>query len=129
MSREVQIVSWCDGDHEEATEAEVERVVSLDGGKAILLDLCEACDNEVFENLVWLMERGVEAAKVAPQRPHKPAFRTREGAWKGKDRTDCPEKDIDPRTGKPYVANNRKALQSHLKQKHDKKLSDYDWSA
>jgi hypothetical protein len=139
MSKEVQIVPWCDGDHEEAVRAEVERTVAVDGSKTILLDLCQPCD-KLFEDLSWLMERGVQADKVREPRRRKASEvrpvaetpRKRKGRQPppGAKRVDCQEPScLDPRTGEPYMAPTRSALGQHIKQKHHKLLSDYDWTA
>jgi len=142
VSREVQIVRWCDGrDHEGPTRATVERTVSVDGGRIILLDLCEPCDKLVQEVLA-LMESGIEAAKVMDPTPpprgnrkgRPPGIPTseKEDAARaarrqqihdeGQDRTDC----LEPGCG--YEGPTRSALGQHINSSHPgKKLSDYNW--
>ena len=109
-----------------------ERVVSLDGGKPVLLDLCEPHD-KVFADVATLMERGATVGKSdRPSRSRKAASpdgtteprRSQNGRLipPGSDRTDCVEPDCG------YVSPTRSALGQHVKQKHGKKLSDYDWT-
>lgn len=137
MSKEVQVVSWCDGDHEAQERAVMERIVTVDGGKPVVLDLCERCD-KVMGDLLTLMERGAPADGSKPKRQHRktpgPYQSTGSG---GRVRVlaadmpmDCREPGcVDPRTGVAYVAPTRSALGQHVKQKHHKLLSDYDWTA
>lgn len=135
MSREVMILSWCDGDHEDKVRAEVERVVTLDGKRPRLVDLCRSCD-KLFTDVEWLLDRGADAEEVTePKRretrehPQRTAKRKPRRPPVGSDRVDCQEPGcIDPRTGEQYVAPTRTALGQHVKSKHDKRLSDYDWS-
>jgi hypothetical protein len=132
MARELQLVTWCDGDHETDVRATVVRTLSVDGGKPVLLDLCEPCDKAVQDVLV-LMDAGVYADKalVAPGSRPPRAVRAVPDAQPepsksqradGRDRTDCVE------DGCGYVAPTRSALGQHVKQKHETKLSNYDWT-
>lgn len=128
MSREVKVVAWCDGGHGDQVEATVERVVSVDGGTATLLDLCASCD-ETVQAVLDLMSEGVAADTVAAPAPRRrpgtgtPPARRRGVAphrADGRDRRDCPECE--------YVGPTRSALGQHLRSRHDAKFSDYTWS-
>ena len=141
MARELKLVVWCDGDHEEDTPSTVVRTLTVDTSKSVLLDLCDVCDKAV-QDVLTLMEQGVLADKVitAPAtRVHRPAAtRAPRGSnpggkpsttpgWEpvredGRDRRDCLEPDCG------YVGATRSALGQHILQKHGGKLSDYDWT-
>ncbi len=134
MARELVLRSWCDGDHDEDVAAVVARTITVDRGEPIVLDLCEVCDKTV-RDLLHLMGHGVPAkqAIVAPGErpfrgrgerinPRKPSEipggePTRAD---GRDRRDCPECD--------YIGATRSAMGQHLKVKHGKKFTDYDWT-
>lgn len=128
MSRELKLITWCDGEHgDEDVRATVVRTLAVDGDKPVLLDLCEVCDKTV-QDLMVFMERGVPASKAvsAPQTRGRKADTLPVKAVAprpradGKDRVDCPECE--------YVGNTRSALGQHLKTRHEKKFSDYDWT-
>jgi hypothetical protein len=129
VTRELKLVLWCDGEHDEDVEAVMSRTVSVDGGKPMLLDLCETCD-KVVQDMIAFMDRGVLASKAVAM-PHarvrKSALlpvRERAGTGRvdGKDRTDCPEE------GCGHVSPTRSALGAHVKTAHGTKIRDYDWS-
>lgn len=65
MSRTVVVQKWCDGEHDEPAEATAERVVAVDGGRPVLLDLCAEHD-KFIEDLTVLMASGVDAAAAEP---------------------------------------------------------------
>lgn len=133
MSRELKLVTWCDGDHDGDVSATVVRTLTVDGSKPVLLDLCEVCD-KIVEDLLVFMERGVQANKalvasgrVRKQLPTRAPERTRTVPEQavptradGRDRVDCPECD--------YVARTRGALGQHLRSRHSKTTTDYDWT-
>ena len=76
MSREVIIVRWCDGVHEQPEQAVVEHQVSIDGRKTRVIDLCSVCE-DTFAPIERLVDRGVLAAKMEPvSRPVKVRTRT-----------------------------------------------------
>jgi hypothetical protein len=131
------LVVWCDGDHEEDTPSAVVRTLTVDGGKPVLLDLCDVCDKAV-QDVVTLMEQGVLADKAIAAPPTHRQARVPRGTnpggkpsttpgWvpvreDGRDRRDCVEPDCG------YVGATRSALGQHILQKHGGKLSDYDWT-
>lgn len=130
MARELRLITWCDGDHDEDVPATTVRTLTVDGGKPVLLDLCDVCD-KIVQDMVVFMERGVLASKAiatpAARVPRTAALPTRAAPEQavptradGKDRVDCQDCD--------YVGRTRSALGQHLKSKHDKKFSDYDWT-
>lgn len=151
MSKEVTITAYCDGDHETKVLAVIERTLSVDDGTPMLVDLCETCDKAV-QDIQVLMRQGIAASKVnppaPPKRKRKSASRptpkpeseqspqaqyltglSREERERMAQIKECREPDcIDPRTGETYVAPTRSALGQHVKQKHGKLLSDYDWT-
>lgn len=117
--KQVTIVAFCDGSHDDLVPSTVERTVQIDGSKPVVLDLCGECDKAILA-LLMLMENGavVKAkAKVgdAPVKPKKQAAakpQTEDVA----DRT-CPE------CGR--VAVNRTALGQHTRTQHGKGLKAY----
>jgi hypothetical protein len=123
VARELKLVSWCDGEHHEDEEvpAVVARTLSVDGGKPMLLDLCETCD-KVVRDLIVFMDRGLLASRavsVPGVRKSDLPTRVTTVVGGGKDRTDCPECG--------HVSPTRSAMGAHLKTKHQKKIRDYDW--
>jgi hypothetical protein len=130
MSKEVQIISWCDGDHEEDTPAAVERELSLDRSKPVLLDLCETCDKQV-QDLQELMQQGVlveraETQLRAGRRIRKaPEASDRSYPEPVEERT-CPDKNcFSGVDGGPLIAASRQALSSHTRKMHGKRFADY----
>ena len=130
MSKEVQILSWCDGlwhGDVDREPAKVERRLSLDGEES-LADLCEKCDRALDE-FRELINRG--APPKGRKKPGPKVGRTRVPVedYESDPMRTCKEPDcIDPRTGKQYLAPTRSALGQHVKQRHDKLLADYDWT-
>lgn len=117
MSKEIKIVAWCDGDHEDDdTIATVERLIWMDQGKPILLDLCDTCD-KVMQDLQELMSRGVVADKTMVTPIKKPVWAENPDTPE-KDRT-CPDGDCG------FVAVTRQALGKHVRSKHGKSFKDY----
>lgn len=140
MSKEVQVVAWCDGEHDERVPATVERRGPLDG-ETYLLDLCERCDRAYAR--AWAQVQEWLARGVSEGRARKSPY-PKNRAPRGQGTTPppspefdtpfmrtCQEPDcIDERTGVRYVAPTRSALGQHVKVKHDnKRLADYDWSS
>ena len=126
MARELKLITWCDGDHEEDVPSTTVRRLSVDGGPTILLDLCDVCD-KVVQDVFVLMDSGVPESKAIFEPTPTPRKRTpstppttKPIRADGRDRRDCPECD--------YIGNTRSAMGQHLKQKHHKQLSDFDWS-
>lgn len=118
MSKQIQILAFCDGDHEQDTPATVERTLSLDG-KPWVNDLCERCDRQFIWPLLSLSEAGAEP----PDPPPRPS-RSRKGIGGAKPRnlpTVCPDCG--------YECPTRSALGQHVKAKHGKVLADYDWDS
>ena len=86
--KHIQIVSYCDGTHEERVRSTIERTLSIDGSKNILLDLCETCDKQV-QDLQALMERGTVADEARAAKAKDQPARRRQPA-SPEDRYDCP---------------------------------------
>lgn len=105
--KQIQVLSYCDGlAHHEPVPSTVERVVSVDGRKAVLLDLCDQCD-KLFADLFALMEHGTEVetkTKTKTVKPHQAS-------------TKCPECGA--------VSINRNSLGQHTRSQHKKGLKDY----
>jgi hypothetical protein len=136
MSKQVEIKAWCDNHGEgEAVPATVERIVNIDpAGKVskVLVDLCEPCDKEVTGFLAHIQEIGVRVPTSG--RPKAPAAQA--AATSSSTRVRRPSSEIKEDTpdlyrtcpvcqGKPSVT--RSAMGQHLYQKHDARLSDWDW--
>jgi hypothetical protein len=136
VSKEVQIVAWCDGEHSgEVVLATVEREVSLDKGPPIVLDLCDVCD-KVVQDLQALMGRGVRV-RHQPRRSHTkidPGKGPKPGPdgpvvepWsEPEEERTCPdERCTGGEDGGAYVAPTRSALNQHVRKIHHTKFADY----
>lgn len=104
--REVQVVAWCDNAHTSQVRATHERRLSVDGGKVVLLDLCEACDSTFVRDVMPYAERGAPVDKV-----------TLAAVDASANSTTCPECG--------FVSKSRGALGQHLSKKHSKGFKDY----
>lgn len=121
--REVIIVPWCDGHDDIKVEATVERTISIDGCKPVLLDLCDQCDKDVII-VSELMSRGV-LAENPKRKPRKPKVQQFEGA-------DEPYPFVggeDPKTTTicricGHDSPTRSALGAHVKTKHSMGLKE-----
>ena len=119
--KHIQVIAFCDGEHEERTRAVTERTIKIDGGEPVLLDLCEPCDKPFLDMLV-LMERGavVERTKGPKgKRSGTPSRETRPSRLPGMDVTNltCPECG--------HVSPSRSALGQHTRSRHGKGLKEY----
>ena len=120
---------WCDGEHEGDVPATVTRTLVLDGGDPYLLDLCEPCDKAV-QDIAVLMERGVLASQAitAPGSTRTRVVpRPRKGV--GGRTASVMKNSVAWRTCPVcgHEAPTRSANGQHLKQNHEKKLSDFNW--
>jgi hypothetical protein len=115
--KEVIVRAWCDGDfapHDDPVEATVEHIVVVEG-RQYILDVCDACDTTLTETT----ERWATVGTL--RNPEKPARRrppSRDDGTPESYRT-CPVCHI--------VSVSRGALGQHLYQKHDKKLTEFEW--
>lgn len=102
--REVQVVTWCDGEHLDRVRATVERREGITG-EPVLLDLCSPCDVKFEKDLDVIREwlaRGVPVAKAS----------TVGTVLGGKTRTvQCPRCE--------FASVSRGGLGHHLKKQHD----------
>lgn len=130
--KEILVVSYCDGDHEdERVRSTVERVMSVDGSKPVALDLCDECDGLV-SRLLHLMDRGAVVKAPTAKRKSSPA------AEKAAPPTPRPNTKFHEPTGKlpplggPHIcpecgfeSKSRNALGQHLTVTHSKRFRDY----
>lgn len=118
--KEVTIVAFCDGtQHGEARQrSSIERVVSIDGGRPVTLDLCDVCDVQV-EQMLRLMENG-SSTKSGKKRGPTPG-RARNQALPTTIPVDGPH--VCPECG--FESKSRGALGQHLSSKHNKGFRDY----
>lgn len=117
--KEVTIVGYCDGDHDQRMRSAVERVLTVDGSKPVTLDLCDECDGSIRDLLV-LMESGSvvtgkrqrkSRAATPPARPVGVTAPPRGGPHI------CPECQFESAS--------RGALGQHLLHTHQKGFRDY----
>lgn len=117
--KEVMIVAYCDGNHEGRTPSAVERTVTIDGSKPVVLDLCGECDKAILA-LLTLMEQGA----VVPRREAQAAAKA-PTPKKKKDKKSEKSDDEDhtcPDCG--HKSPNRTALGQHLRNRHGKGFRD-----
>ena len=122
--KEVTVIAFCDGDHEERIRSVVERTVAIDGSKAVMLDLCDTCDKVVGDMLI-LMERGAVVKgggkKKSGTGTGRPVGRPAGAPFKTSIPFEGPH--ICPECG--FESKSRGALGQHLSSKHDKGFRDY----
>lgn len=118
--KEVTITAFCDDPfetHEERCSADVtDREVWIDG-RPVTLDLCLTDDNRLNVLFTRIVEIGEQVEGARPKR--KPRSDAKLDGTPASYRT-CPECGDE----KP----NRGALGQHLYQKHDAKLTEYEWA-
>lgn len=136
--KEVTIVSYCDGfahDDGDRARSSIERVVAVDNGRPVTLDLCDSCDTLV-ESMLHLMERGAVAkgpggrkkgsTTAAPKVPPTAAGAARNNApltsipFEGPHI--CP---VCKEEGKDFESRSRSALGQHLSSRHGKGFKDF----
>lgn len=108
--KEVRLIPWCDGHDDEKVEAVIERTITIDGCKPVLLDLCDLCDKNVIV-VAELLSRGVLAEKPKRKPKAKP---------KG-DLLTPADVDSQTTTACPRCGHNsptRSALGAHTRTKH-----------
>lgn len=128
--KEVTIVGYCDGDHEgDPVRSVVERTVSIDGSKPVMLDLCGEHDQQIA-TLLSLMERGAVLPGVTPKKKSAKAVAT-PGSVQRSTRGGAPFLTSIPFDG-PHIcpecqfeSKTRSALGQHLSSKHSKRFRDY----
>lgn len=131
--KEITVIGYCDGDHEDRQRSSVERVVSVDGSKPVALDLCEQCDSMV-SRLLELMDRGVVVKTPTKKKSAAPASgggqQQQQSGTRGTYHT--PTGKVPPLEG-PHIcpecgfeSTSRGALGQHLNTTHDKGFRDYN---
>lgn len=100
----MQVVLWCDGNHQGRVQAVREHTVILDHGKPRLFAVCDECDSTIFA-LAMMMENGSE--------PEAESLSDMEKI----DALICPECG--------FVSVSRGALGQHLGKQHDKGIRSY----
>lgn len=136
--KEVTIVSYCDGfahDDGDRARSSIERVVAVDNGRPVTLDLCDNCDT-VIESMLRLMERGAVAKgpggrKKGSTAAPKVATPRSEGA----PRNNAPLTSIPfegphicpvcKDEGVDFESRSRSALGQHLSSRHGKGFKDF----
>lgn len=108
--KRIQVLAFCDSEHETPVRATHERTVAIDGSKPIMLDLCDSCDVFIRDLLV-LMERG-SVAEV----PEKKIRASKQHGSPGFIRV-CPECLMQ--------SVSRSSLGQHVRHRHGKGLKDY----
>lgn len=106
--KEIEVHAWCDGNHSSADgriEAVIERTLTVNGSKPILLDLCADHDRLLTD----LMEAGSVIPTSAQSSSNLPTL--------AKDTTECPECGL--------VSNSRSALGQHLNRMHRHGIKEY----
>jgi hypothetical protein len=115
--KEVQIQSWCDGEHAMKMPANREQEISLRPGKRYTVDLCESCYSAMVSPLEALVhEHGVPVASntAAPKRSGTTGMRPGKGPEK------CPV------AGCNHGSSSENGLKQHMLRHHPgQKLSDY----
>jgi hypothetical protein len=133
--KEITVTGYCDGNHEDKIRSVVERTLSVDGSKPVLLDLCDTCD-ALVSGLMVLMERGVvvkepgkkkvsdgpikkaAAKKPEPPRPTRGTYHEPTGKVPPLEGPHiCPECGFESKS--------RSALGQHLTVTHSKGFRDY----
>lgn len=113
--KQVTITAFCDGNHQGLVESAVERTVTVDGSKPVVLDLCPECDKAI-QALLALMDQGAVLGKGGVPQPAKPKARKRAPAAPKTGEHVC------PMCG--FVSSTRAALGQHLRHRHDKGFTD-----
>jgi hypothetical protein len=107
--KEVQVIAYCDGEHQGRVKATRERTVSIDGSQPTALDLCDEHD-EAIEAVAALLSRGV-MVKKGLSRPSKRG-------------TDQQIPCLLPGCGGTY--RNRAGLAQHTNRTHNMTLAEYE---
>lgn len=118
MSKEVLIVSYCDGEHEHRTEASHEHTLTLDGEQPVELDLCDGHE-QLMESVRALVDRGTPVKRGAKPKPAK-TMASRPGPKPSNEYLSCPE------PGCTGGGKGRVGLAQHVMRVHGKGLADYD---
>lgn len=116
--KDVQIVAYCDGDHEGREPATIERRVSIDRAPVTVIDLCDVHDKVFIELLEFLNDRGASEADQPSANPSRRNSPSRQPGGPVEQRT-CPDCG--------FVSKGRQALGQHTRTKHHKGLNDYEW--
>jgi len=126
--KEVTIVAFCDGtQHGDVRQrSSIERVVSIDGGRPVTLDLCDVCDVQV-EQMLRLMENGasVKSGKKKSSAPKAAAATSARPRGGQAVATTIPLEGPHICPECQFESKSRGALGQHLYSKHDKGFRDY----
>lgn len=109
--KRIQVLAFCDSEHETPVRATHERTVAIDGSKPIVLDLCESCDERYVRALLIVMEQGSVA-----EAPAKKIRASKQHGSPGFIRV-CPECLMQ--------SVSRSSLGQHVRHRHGKGLKDY----
>lgn len=117
MAKEIRVIAWCDGNHDEDEKVQADGTVTVafGRGKPRTVDLCNPCNKELIEPVQVLfgtygvvadgsIETGLAGIETRKQRKTKP-------------NVPCPECG--------FQSVSRNALSSHLKGQHGKGMRDY----
>lgn len=66
--REIQVIKWCDGEHEERVAADITHTISVDGSKEFEIDLCYTCDTVMVLPLLSVAEEVLPKKKRGPKK-------------------------------------------------------------
>lgn len=114
--KEVTIVAYCDGNHENREPSSVERTVTIDGSKPVILDLCGECDKAILA-LLALMEQGAVLPQAKKPAAKKASPTEASVTALSNESLSCPECE--------YTGPNRAALGQHTRGSHGKGLKEY----
>jgi hypothetical protein len=117
MSKQVNIVAYCDGEHDEMVLATTERTINVDDDGPRTVDLC-ADHDKVVQELQVLLVNGVPVRRTR-KTPPPGVDRDRHRGAAEDLRVPCPEPGCD------RTAKNRAGLAQHTLQGHGKSLRDY----
>lgn len=60
MSKEIEVIAWCDGPHDKRVRAGRDYTITMDGGKPTVIDLCDQCVTTFIEPVASMLQVGAE---------------------------------------------------------------------